>query len=260
MLAPTDVAVMEPATVLPPGPRPALPLGGPGPLGEFLPPPECPVFEPSWEEFADPFAFIHKIRPIAEQTGICKVRPPPVSQPAPRILLAAGGGCEDARPGRPEARGRGAGSGRPGGARSSLGSLSGWELWRREEGAGARPGGMRAVSTAGSGSAARGPGRCGSGGRCAARPGSGAGWSGGSRRAGHRGVPSSPAEARTWRQGSGPARLGGWSSPPPRGAGVCDGWGWGTCELSCEEESFQYGGGSPWSFVWWRRRSGAALT
>lgn len=48
-------------------------------MAEFLPPPECPVFEPSWEEFADPFAFIHKIRPIAEQTGICKVRPPPVS-------------------------------------------------------------------------------------------------------------------------------------------------------------------------------------
>ncbi|XP_064450064.1 lysine-specific demethylase 5B isoform X3 [Mirounga angustirostris] len=72
---------MEPATALPPGPRPALPLGGPGPLGEFLPPPECPVFEPSWEEFADPFAFIHKIRPIAEQTGICKVRPPPDWQP-----------------------------------------------------------------------------------------------------------------------------------------------------------------------------------
>ncbi|MBZ3879290.1 Lysine-specific demethylase 5B [Sciurus carolinensis] len=72
---------MEPATALPQGPRPALPLGGPGPLGEFLPPPECPVFEPSWEEFADPFAFIHKIRPIAEQTGICKVRPPPDWQP-----------------------------------------------------------------------------------------------------------------------------------------------------------------------------------
>lgn len=46
---------------------------------EFKPPPECPVFEPSWEEFADPFAFINKIRPIAERTGICKVRPPPVS-------------------------------------------------------------------------------------------------------------------------------------------------------------------------------------
>ncbi|RXN18439.1 lysine-specific demethylase 5B-B-like isoform X2 [Labeo rohita] len=44
---------------------------------EFTPPPECPVFEPSWEEFADPFAFINKIRPIAEKTGICKVRPPP---------------------------------------------------------------------------------------------------------------------------------------------------------------------------------------
>lgn len=46
---------------------------------EFKPPQECPVFEPSWEEFADPFAFINKIRPIAEKTGICKVRPPPVS-------------------------------------------------------------------------------------------------------------------------------------------------------------------------------------
>lgn len=71
--------MMEAAAAMCPGPRPALPVGGPGPLGEFLPPPECPVFEPSWEEFADPFAFIHKIRPIAEQTGICKVRPPPVS-------------------------------------------------------------------------------------------------------------------------------------------------------------------------------------
>lgn len=257
MLAPADVAVMEPATVLPPGPRPALPLGGPGPLGEFLPPPECPVFEPSWEEFADPFAFIHKIRPIAEQTGICKVRPPPVSQPAPRILLAAGGGSEDARPGRPEARGRGAVAPR-GPVKFGVPQWVG--VAAAGGSAGARPGGMRAVSTAGSGSAARGPGRCGSGGWCASRPGSGAGWSGGSRRGGRRGVPPNPAEARTWRQGSGPARLGGWSSPPLWGAGVCDGWGWGTCELSCEEESFQYGGGSPWSFVWWRRRPGAALT
>nr|KAF6275187.1 lysine demethylase 5B [Pipistrellus kuhlii] len=78
---------MDPAAAAapPPGPRPAPPppppLGGPGPLGEFLPPPECPVFEPSREEFADPFAFIHKIRPVAEQTGICKVRPPPDWQP-----------------------------------------------------------------------------------------------------------------------------------------------------------------------------------
>ena len=109
-LARARPAVMEPATALPPGPRPALPLGGPGPLGEFLPPPECPVFEPSWEEFADPFAFIHKIRPIAEQTGICKVRPPPVSHagtPDP----ARGWGREVGRAGRggPRRGGRGAG-------------------------------------------------------------------------------------------------------------------------------------------------------
>uniref|UniRef100_A0A3Q1BV45 [histone H3]-trimethyl-L-lysine(4) demethylase n=1 Tax=Amphiprion ocellaris TaxID=80972 RepID=A0A3Q1BV45_AMPOC len=50
-------------------------------MASFKPPPECPVFEPSWEEFRDPFAFINKIRPIAEKTGICKVRPPPGWQP-----------------------------------------------------------------------------------------------------------------------------------------------------------------------------------
>uniref|UniRef100_A0A8B9TLJ2 [histone H3]-trimethyl-L-lysine(4) demethylase n=1 Tax=Anas platyrhynchos TaxID=8839 RepID=A0A8B9TLJ2_ANAPL len=66
----------------PPHPEHPSPLPRPGrAMAEFLPPPECPVFEPSWEEFADPFAFIHKIRPIAEQTGICKVRPPPDWQP-----------------------------------------------------------------------------------------------------------------------------------------------------------------------------------
>uniref|UniRef100_A0A673HE89 [histone H3]-trimethyl-L-lysine(4) demethylase n=1 Tax=Sinocyclocheilus rhinocerous TaxID=307959 RepID=A0A673HE89_9TELE len=59
-------------------------LGGSGNRGYlscFIPPPECPVFEPSWEEFADPFGFINKIRPIAENTGICKIRPPPGWQP-----------------------------------------------------------------------------------------------------------------------------------------------------------------------------------
>lgn len=45
---------------------------------EFLPPPECPVFEPSWEDFSDPLGFISKIRPIAEKSGICKIRPPQV--------------------------------------------------------------------------------------------------------------------------------------------------------------------------------------
>uniref|UniRef100_A0A6I8PG15 [histone H3]-trimethyl-L-lysine(4) demethylase n=1 Tax=Ornithorhynchus anatinus TaxID=9258 RepID=A0A6I8PG15_ORNAN len=75
---PPGPAPVAPAAAMEPSP---VPPGPPGPLGEFLPPPECPVFEPSWEEFADPFAFIHKIRPIAEQTGICKVRPPPDWQP-----------------------------------------------------------------------------------------------------------------------------------------------------------------------------------
>lgn len=45
----------------------------------FMPPPEAPVFEPTEEEFQDPLAFITKIRPYVEKTGICKIRPPPVS-------------------------------------------------------------------------------------------------------------------------------------------------------------------------------------
>ncbi|KAL1764734.1 lysine-specific demethylase 5D isoform X2 [Sigmodon hispidus] len=48
---------------------------------EFLPPPECPVFEPSWAEFRDPLGYIAKIRPIAEKSGICKIRPPADWQP-----------------------------------------------------------------------------------------------------------------------------------------------------------------------------------
>lgn len=48
-------------------------------FAEFVPPPECPVFEPSWEDFSDPLGFINKIRPIAEKTGICKIRPPEVN-------------------------------------------------------------------------------------------------------------------------------------------------------------------------------------
>ncbi|XP_067284500.1 lysine-specific demethylase 5A isoform X2 [Pseudorasbora parva] len=50
-------------------------------LGEFVAPPECPVFEPSWQDFSDPFGFIHKIRDIAANTGICKIRPPTGWQP-----------------------------------------------------------------------------------------------------------------------------------------------------------------------------------
>uniref|UniRef100_A0A3Q3GUM0 [histone H3]-trimethyl-L-lysine(4) demethylase n=1 Tax=Labrus bergylta TaxID=56723 RepID=A0A3Q3GUM0_9LABR len=57
-------------------------LGGGGrAFAEFVPPPECPVFEPSWEDFSDPLGFINKIRPIAEKTGICKIRPPEDWQP-----------------------------------------------------------------------------------------------------------------------------------------------------------------------------------
>lgn len=46
--------------------------------GEFVfrVPPEAPVFEPTVEEFLDPLAYINKIRPVAEKTGICKVKPP----------------------------------------------------------------------------------------------------------------------------------------------------------------------------------------
>ncbi|XP_077369479.1 lysine-specific demethylase 5C [Festucalex cinctus] len=48
---------------------------------EFVAPPECPVFEPTWEEFQDPLGYIAKIRPIAEKSGICKIRPPQDWQP-----------------------------------------------------------------------------------------------------------------------------------------------------------------------------------
>ncbi|XP_075987464.1 lysine demethylase 5 isoform X2 [Anticarsia gemmatalis] len=47
----------------------------------FTPPPEAPVFEPTPEEFLDPLAYISKIRPIAEKSGICKIKPPPHWQP-----------------------------------------------------------------------------------------------------------------------------------------------------------------------------------
>ncbi|KAG1662304.1 Formylglycine-generating enzyme [Nymphon striatum] len=45
---------------------------------QFKPPPDAPVFEPTDEEFKDPLAYIAKIRPVAEKSGICKIRPPSV--------------------------------------------------------------------------------------------------------------------------------------------------------------------------------------
>ncbi|CAG9578724.1 unnamed protein product [Danaus chrysippus] len=47
----------------------------------FTPPPEAPVFEPTPEEFMDPLGYIAKIRPVAEKTGICKIKPPARWQP-----------------------------------------------------------------------------------------------------------------------------------------------------------------------------------
>ncbi|CAG4948517.1 unnamed protein product [Colias eurytheme] len=47
----------------------------------FTPPPEAPVFEPTLEEFTDPLGYIAKIRPVAEKTGICKIKPPAIWQP-----------------------------------------------------------------------------------------------------------------------------------------------------------------------------------
>ncbi|KAL8614742.1 hypothetical protein ACOMHN_055300 [Nucella lapillus] len=51
------------------------------PYSNFVPPPSCPVYTPSEEDFQDPLAFIAKIRPEASKTGICKIRPPPDWQP-----------------------------------------------------------------------------------------------------------------------------------------------------------------------------------
>ncbi|KAJ4441673.1 hypothetical protein ANN_11531 [Periplaneta americana] len=48
---------------------------------EFTVPPEAPVFEPTTEDFQDPLGYIRKILPVAEKSGICKIKPPPNWQP-----------------------------------------------------------------------------------------------------------------------------------------------------------------------------------
>ncbi|GLH14974.1 Lysine-specific demethylase lid [Gryllus bimaculatus] len=48
---------------------------------KFQVPQEAPVFEPTKEEFQDPLKYINSIRHIAENSGICKIKPPPDWQP-----------------------------------------------------------------------------------------------------------------------------------------------------------------------------------
>lgn len=47
----------------------------------FEKPPEAPVYRPTAEEFADPLAYIGKIRGEAEKHGICRIVPPENWQP-----------------------------------------------------------------------------------------------------------------------------------------------------------------------------------
>ncbi|KAL6873999.1 hypothetical protein ACP4OV_014081 [Aristida adscensionis] len=43
--------------------------------------PEAPVFRPTEEDFADPLAYVARIRPLAEPYGICRIVPPPSWSP-----------------------------------------------------------------------------------------------------------------------------------------------------------------------------------
>ena len=54
---------------------------------DFVPPPECAVFEPTKEEFKDALAYLEKIRPEAEKYGICKIRPPEVRKREAFMIL-----------------------------------------------------------------------------------------------------------------------------------------------------------------------------
>jgi jmjN domain len=58
--------------------------GGGGGFGHRLQLPNGPVFFPTVQEFqGNPLHYIEKIRPVAEQYGICKIVPPAGWNPAP---------------------------------------------------------------------------------------------------------------------------------------------------------------------------------
>jgi hypothetical protein len=60
--------------------------------GDLFGLPEAPVFYPTADEFADPYAYIDKIRPVGERAGICKVVPPTSWRPPfaidPKVMIA----------------------------------------------------------------------------------------------------------------------------------------------------------------------------
>ncbi|XP_040380778.1 lysine-specific demethylase 5C isoform X2 [Oryza brachyantha] len=57
--------------------------------GGVLSVPEAPVFRPTEEEFADPLAFVARIRPLAEPYGICRIVPPPSWSPPPVLDVSS---------------------------------------------------------------------------------------------------------------------------------------------------------------------------
>jgi histone demethylase JARID1 len=58
-------------------------------FGSDAPIPEAPVFRPTEEEFADPLAYVARIRPVAERYGICRIVPPPSWSPPKALDVAA---------------------------------------------------------------------------------------------------------------------------------------------------------------------------
>lgn len=50
--------------------------------------PDAPVYYPTKDEFMDPLTYIQKIRPEAEQFGICKIVPPPEWDPSCQVSMS----------------------------------------------------------------------------------------------------------------------------------------------------------------------------